>query len=285
MVLSRAYIRPRLRRRAAGTGTSDTLLQFLPIGLTLHSDESFTTPWSGTSVFNNWQVSQIATFDKGGNTVTSPVWREDATGGYGPAVARVECPEGSLGGIDFPLSGGTGFGTFNTTDNVATNYRRMYFAIRVKFSSGYLIHNNDEKFVYPTYYGTSPNQVPLTGLYPADGSLTGAGPARITAIYWGENPFNAPVSAPVVPMGEWVTICYDMLLNTPESANGHLKVWVNGVQALNKTNWLAFTGTNQLTFKSMRLTSVRGGGPAAYPVPAGGQWRDYDRMVLYYGAT
>jgi hypothetical protein len=276
-----------------GGRRADDLLQFLPSGMTLFSDHSFNTAWSGSTPDNGWIAGGGATYTTTGQgTITTPVWKSESSGGYGPGVARIECPEGSLGGTlqqsppSWTNSGGTGFGSWETTENAATNLRRMYFAIRCRFSPGYVIHNSDEKFVYPTYHGSSPTQVPLTGFRPSvNPSTDGVGPARITAIYYGENPFNAPVSEPCVPMGEWVTICYDMLLNTPESANGHLKVWVNGPQYLDKTNWLAYTGTNQLGYKTMRLTSVRGGGDAAYPVPSGGMWREYDRVVLYYGVS
>lgn len=266
-------------------GSADPLLQFLPSGMTLLSDESFTTPWSGTTPFNGWQVTEVFTYDQGGRAVTSPAWREDSSGGYGPAVARVECPQGSLGGVNFPQAGGTGFGGFNSAE-VAAGNRRMYFAVRFRFSANYRIHNVDEKFIYPTYWGTSPSQVPLMGFRPAvvEPNPNGAGPARVTGIFYEQSSFYNEKTEPLVPMGEWNTMCYDWLLNTPEQNNGQCRVWLNGTLILENLTWRAYTGTNQLSFRTMRIASTRGGGPAAYPVPDGGMWRDYDRVVLYFGA-
>jgi len=193
-----------------------------------------------------------------------------------PDVVRVQYD----GGVNH---NGTGGGWIYS--NAIYAWKRLYMCMAIKFSANYLIHNSDEKFVYPTYWGSATSQTPLTGFRPSAANIgTGLGDACITGILWDQNNFNNQLTGPVVPIRSWFTLCYDMLLNTPEQFDGRLRVYVNGTQVLDQQNWKMYKGNEQLYFRTMRLTSVRGGGDAAYPVPAGGMWRDYDRVVLYFGA-
>lgn len=261
---------------------ADPLLQFLPSGMTFASDNRFADPLNGTVYVNNWGASGHPNYTAviNGQTVPSFTRIEESSGGYGPWVVRLLNSEGTLGGNS---GGGTGFGALLGRPAVGNN-RRMYFAIRHRFSPGYLIHTNDEKFIYPTYKNsTSPNQTPYIGLRPQTNE---GGPGFFTAIPY-ETGFltRAKVSDFVLPTdGSWITSAFDMLLNTPNNNDGHLKVWVNGVQVVDIQNHRPVNGgTTQAYFNEMRVDSTRGGGNSLVPVPTGGQWREYDRVVLYWG--
>lgn len=266
------------RRRG---GNPDPLLRHLPSGLTLHADNSFENPLAGndTTVVDGWNTVSCS-FTQDGVTYTSPDRFADSSGGFGSHIARVRCPEGTLGGFDGV--GGTGFGGFNTVTGL--NWRQMYFALRIKFSPDYCVHTVDEKFLYPTYNVSPTFQSPMFGLNQA--GTTGTGNIGFNGFRYDISNAFSELTDFVIPRGEWGDLAFYWYLNTPDTPDGVARIWWNDTVVLDIPAWQGYKGTaTQLLIDRVRFSSTRGGGTSAVAVPEGGMWRDIDRMVLYGSTT
>jgi hypothetical protein len=282
------------RRRIIATPPSaDLLLQFLPPGMTFHSDTRWENPPSSpNSVVDGWSFFDSTLNVNMGTPPASDVQRqiervEDATALYGPWIVRQRCPAFVNGEVNFGGAfggGGTGFGTLQSLEIPAGN-RRMYIGKRLRFNAQYRTHHSDEKFLYPTYWGTSPSQVPYMSLAQSSNN-GGSGPLAIRIHrYNDDNPGFLNFTSTVLPLGQWFDFVADWTLNTPGNTDGKLRVWVNGEIVADIQSGLAnVAGTEQLTFRTARIASTRGGGLSTRPLNPEGAVRDTDRIVLYYGA-
>jgi hypothetical protein len=181
------------------------------------------------------------------------------------------------------LGGGTGGAKIYTPETSV--WRKIYFSLSMWVPSNYSIHSNTEKFWYP--------------LIATNGSISGNTPInwRATEGSPGDATFGfAYIAAPGnvletqsgtarITKGQWTKIECFMQMNTPDTSNGVLKIWVDGAVAEDRSNMRYINGATQSVWNGMRFDGTRGGGDSTVAVPAGGQVRRYNRLAFYASDT
>lgn len=292
------------RRRGGTAGGGGSFTPNLPAGLSLYADatlgdfpSNYTYTAQNLAFGGDAQVADNASIPTAGTvvnwhtvTVNSGLWRNatDNAAPYGPSVTDTVYVEG-----------GAGNGSCDTYfySPAGQNWVKAYFAMSLRVSPNYVWHSNVEKFFYPI--------IETSGF--AD---------RVTGVEWqpngtGEGP-NADTCGWVVdaqlgglgePVGSWYvqqstgntarmrkdryqTVEMFVQMHTPGNANGIVRVWVDGVLALESTTFrfAPSTYTAQSTIRQVRFTGTRGGGASSVNVPTGGMYRRYDRLA-FYGST
>jgi hypothetical protein len=275
------------RRVIAAPPSGDPLTRNLPPGMIVTADTDFVTPRTNNNVINGWALDNgNVSFTLGGQPTPAYQRIEDASSRYGGVIGRLNYPDGHNG------NGGSwqmihyGF--------PATSVRECYFACRMRFSSGYVVHTNayTEKFWYPTF--TSMNaQSPVVQWAAAGAGATP--PFRLGHYSYLENG-NVQVWQPanVAAFDFFRETWYDIeihqrigtfnaaLAPTFANADGFTRTYVNGTLVHEIQNWRGAWMTAQAFFQWPRLASTRGGGTSSVLAPFGGMWREFDRVLVAY---
>jgi hypothetical protein len=183
---------------------------------------------------------------------------------------------------------GDGYGGAEIFTSIG-GWRRMYVAARVWVPTDYVIHTNEEKFLYPKIH-INGQQVAHTiiGWYTRErmyGAAQGHGASSST---WGMG-YNAqlgqgrryqPNNGVWLQKGRWNLIEVEILVNQ-NGPNGTLKIWVNGTQALFHQGVQFTQQEGQAVVGSLLISSIRGGGASTVLTPPDGQERRYSRLVVH----
>jgi hypothetical protein len=249
-------------------GGGDSFLANLPGGMTEAANTSFETALTFNTNYDGWTIVRDGGTTEGATLYSTT--RVSSDGGEGSWMLRTRFAEGSLGGN---AGGGTGV-TRLTSTTEPLNTRAMYLAMRMRLSSGYRLHYNNEKLYFP-------NLTEGGGL----GSIVELGPNRnLVALPNPSGAFTAITSDNIYNIGEWFTLEIYIRLNSPGTGDGIRRCWMNGTQVTNETDKVFYDGGTQALFNWVRLDDTRGGGDDTLGVPTGGQWREVDRLTLYTGS-
>lgn len=261
----------------------------LPAGLTLYTDSVFgnmnggQNGGVGENTVNAYGLRMYG--EPNANPLRAGYWRNntDPTAPHGPGVTDWDYLEGSTGdGWSNVYLGG---------DNIDKGWVRVYYAMAMYLSPNYSMHTNGEKFFYPTVKFPTEAQTGPVMQFRLLADETHDGP---TIGFYGDaqisesgSIYTQPTTNPVrMRKGQWVTIEMYAQLNTPGNADGIWRTWVDGQLAVENTAF-RFTPAARLeqgSIANVRFTGTRGGGTSAYPVPAGGQFRRFNRLA-FYGST
>ena len=259
-------MRPALRGARRRGGASPLWEANKPSGLTLYSDISWDSALGGTTLTNGWANAG----NNGGFTRVS-----ESSGGFGPWAVQCTSPSNWTGN-------GDDMGNLYT--NSPLNWRRFYICLRHRFSASYQCHTASEKFLYPGFLNNESQGAVLNVSRRADGDGNDMGFLYIPY----QNPpgerFGQNIGPRCITRGAWHTIESEWVLNTPNTANGVLRVWVDGTQVINVTDWIANEGAVQTVVDYFRYDTTAGGGVSGIAAPAEGNRRQIDRISLY-GAT
>ena len=231
----------------------------LPSGLMLVSDADFENGSPGPYEAINW--SGVTT--QSASTHGVAIMPTD-----GSRSLRAWFPERDAGNGVGPL----------TVLSPEVNRRGLYMAVRMRYSPGYVLHTNTEKWFYPTTTVANSQAVILN--VGGDGQIAGFDRAA------GGDPPALVVGlsgAGVIPVGRWFNAEVYVRLNTPGMADGEQRVWIDGRLAWERRNVRLSLSDIQVLFLRGRLDFTRGGGPSAILTPPGGQWVDIDRLAFYAG--
>lgn len=292
-----------MARRGAVVSGGGAFAANLPAGLTLYTDttlgqfgatESFT---NGLAMFTGIKVSDDAAIPSVGGSVTvdTAIWRNvtDATAPYKPIGSSPNCTDFGY------VEGGAGNGACDVliASTAPQTWVRAYFAMSMRVSDNYVWHSNAEKFFYPGF------------------ETAGRG-TTATTIGWRlattDNPnsavcgWEADCQVPSQPSGTWYVHQSDanparmqkgvwqkiemyVQVNTPGNGDGVLRIWVDGVIAIEKTDMRYTPSTYfdapQSTIRAANFNGVRGGGASTVLVPTGGMFRRFDRLAFYASSS
>ena len=182
---------------------------------------------------------------------------------------------------------GNGVGGAKLQTPETSSWTKMCFALAMWVPSNYVIHSNTEKFFYPlTLQGGVVSAFPINW---APGWQPGSGPSASTFGFgYAPSPgagFEFQTGTARVTKGQWATVEFFMQMNTPNTSDGVLKIWVDGAVAENKTDMRYFNGAAQAVWRAMRFDGTRGGGASTVLTPPGGQVRRYNRLAFYASDT
>ena len=83
---------------------------------------------------------------------------------------------------------------------------------------------------------------------------------------------------------QWCNIEMYLVMNTADTSDGIMKIWVDGEVAEDRSDIRYLNGASP-SWKGMRFDGTRGGGTSTTPTPAGGQVRRYNRLAFYASDT
>ncbi len=290
------------RRGAVVTG-GGAFAANLPPGLTLYTDTTYgqfvanETYANGLAVFSAIKQADDAAIPSVGGSVTvdTAIWRNvtDATAPYKPAGSSPNCTD-----IGYVEGGaGNGFCDSVISGTAPQTWVRAYFAMSMLVSPNYVWHSNAEKFFYPNFE-------------------TAGRDTKATSIGWRlattDNPnsavcgWEADCQVPAQPSGTsyvlqsdanparmqkgvWQKVEVYVQVNTPGNGDGVLRIWVDGVIAIEKTDMRYTPSTYfdapQSTIRAAKFEGVRGGGASTVLVPTGGMYRRFDRLAFYASSS
>lgn len=250
----------------------------LPAGLALDIDTTFdgAFPANFGTHADGW--SATGSFSK----VTAAGGSSDGPDAF--QVAGTAYAAGSLGG-------GVGGATLYTEGET---HRQIYYCVSVYLPANYVVHYNEEKFIYPRGGGGSANNMILDFIAPnpTDHGVASASAGEL-ADFWvfAVSPQSGTSSwrriqpnADVVPRkGEWNIIEVYAQQNSSGVSDGVMRAWVNGALAweMDDVRW---TDSGDGYWTGLYVDGTRGGASSLNAVPSGGQYRQYGRLS-YHAST
>ena len=189
----------------------------------------------------------------------------------GPAASSLELrlPTGLTGGYGASKVGNhpnwTGSGPLWWPASMNTGH--LYVGMWVKFSPNFTLNGNVGQKIFYLKSDLAPNAGlnHMIGLMVNDGN----GGNQLWPAYEPQNPTNR-YSVPATTTnnlndGRWHQLEYLQLPNTPGTANGTLKIWVDGRLEISLTNAMFFDGTQVASVNRLEINPIYGGG--THPVP------------------
>jgi hypothetical protein len=238
-----------------------------PAGFTLINERAYNT-LTDTVWSNNQRITD------GGTIVT------DATAPKSPSnVVRLFYPAGTSMDGGEPWSSGYDFPTDRQFD-------RIYCSFWFKFSSNWKNHAASVNKIYYWRFGT-PGDGGRERLYALARGLGGEdSELRLEAVRQGGPAggqqlltANVNTSARIV-RGQWHRAVFLVAVNTPGSANGTVRGWLDGVEVLSYTD-VTLIGTGETAkCTGFEDTAVWGGFGGGVVIPAPGQEQWHDHLYL-----
>lgn len=162
-------------------------------------------------------------------------------------------------------------------------WTRVYMSMMVWVSPNYSMHTNPgtEKWMYNwTTDGT--NRLALVIQW---GALNAGANGPTFGLYFYPQAPSLEVTPQTgsgrVVKGQWNRLEVYIQLNSPNTANGEYRAWINGQLVHSVSNFLYRNGSSQWYIDGILLEGIRGGGASAVLTPPEGQVRRYSRMAFY----
>jgi len=160
----------------------------------------------------------------------------------------------------------------------------MYVSIAVFFPSNYSTHSLVEKFFYPVHASILTGETTGANCFCIKSAPGNSETGSSMALWLVPQTSSGPQlvdqgTAVYIRKGEWQLVEIYAVMNSMGQSNGVWQSWINGRQAVNRSD-ITYSTVNS-AWVGARFTGTRGGGASTVPTPAGGQYRDYDRVVVY----
>jgi len=192
-----------------------------------------------------------------------------STPGTAASTLELRLPAGLTGGYGASKVGNhpnwTGSGPLWWPASMNTGH--LYVGMWVKFSPNFTLNGNVGQKIFYLKSDLAPNAGlnHMIGLMVNDGN----GGNQLWPAYEPQNPTNR-YSVPATTTnnlndGRWHQLEYLQLPNTPGTANGTLKIWVDGRLESSLTNAMFFDGTQVASVNRLEINPIYGGG--THPVP------------------
>lgn len=305
-------------------GTTQRTVLLTGSSASLVTADAFTISATGTDVSDqiDGTVSVVAAPSFGANAgagltlVQDTLFPAGSVGVGSLGTAGLVAEEGAIGGeipsggsgaiISDPVGGAPGATVFATRyvggstgdgaggcriiDAQSFAYAKLGVAMMIYVPSNYSIHSNGEKFLYLFKSGAGGAvqlllQWLLEGSETPSGSTFGMEFTHDLSSYDNWKFFN--VGSLRVPKDEWFQMEARFERNNPAgTANGIIRVWINGTLCMQHTNINYSAGSGTLaTIDGIRFDGTRGGGASSEETPPEGQERLYGRLAWYAEAA
>lgn len=177
---------------------------------------------------------------------------------------------------------GNGGGGATITGPGKRQWTRVYFALMMWLSPEYSIHSNAEKFFYPRLADENGVfSVAAMHLGPVGGLGTNGPALGFWTLLRPQHYMTQQNGLALIWKGQWTLVEMYLQMNTPGSANGVWRAWVNGSLAANVANMQYSDLPRPVFFDGIVFDGTRGGGASSSPTPPNGQVRRYNRLAFY----
>ena len=236
-----------------GGGQGSGWLANLPLGLTTQHDINFSS--AGDISYSGYYGTSAANYD--GSALVPPISAN--------AVARMVLPAGAMPEPD------DGFSLGSKALTIPVGTVRVYMTAAVYFSSGYRWFPGNHKFFYFWRHETDAIASVVLGFdttRPGNSTRTGGidGESFLNAdpqVYTGgQNVFelNQGAGVPAADRSEWHYVEMEVVMNTDSStANGILRVWLDGVLSISRTDVLWSDNASYMTWRRSNYDPYYGG--------------------------
>lgn len=150
--------------------------------------------------------------------------------------------------------------------------KEQYTAFTVWFSPNYRVHTGQEKLWYQS---TTASPV-ILNIYQSARGIQPIGLRTPSGVF---DPQWTLASGAVYGRGVWHTVEIHQRMNTSGRADGVLRYWIDGVLAMDRSDWQYATG--DAAFTNARFDGTRGGGCDGNGALPADQSRRYGRVTVW----